>query len=341
MCIGLVVLSSDPAAPLLVLSNRDEFYERPTSALAQVTFDPPSGAEGGQGVAVFCGRDQERGGTWLGVVPDVAPGSLQGERGTRFGFLTNYREPQPASSNGAPSRGDAILGWLQSDASPEAFLASLDLSAHNGLNLVIGWAAPGGPPRVYVTSNRGTSTADPARFEPCATCCPKGATYTVRFCVSPGQGVSAFAVSNGPLGAPWPKVLRLEALAALLEPEVFSHGDEKLFAAMRDAVGWPAEEPLPACLEATGVGAALERALSAVFIEPVAFGGQVYGTRCTTLLRIGPEGRTVHMWERTFRPEDDGEPPPNRSQEAAEGGETVGAPGLRVSESVLNSNAPM
>jgi len=113
-------------------------------------------------------------------------------------------------------------------------------------------------------------------------------------------------VSNGPVGAPWPKVRRLEAAMQTAMEEASKKAaaaavdEEQLFALMRDARGCEGE--LPSCLFATGMGEELERALSSVFIEPASFGGQAYGTRCTTVLRVGPAG-AVHMRERTFCPE--------------------------------------
>jgi len=336
MCIGLIVLSSDPSAPVLVLNNRDEFYARPTSTLARVQYELIDSASDQREVSIFCGRDLERGGTWFGATPHSTESVPQGERGTRFGFLTNYREVQSASSEGAPSRGDAILGWLQSKDSPEDYLAGLDLSVHNGLNLVIGWVGPDALPRVYVTSNRGTSTANLSSFEPCS-CGPKGATYTVRARVSPDERM-CFAVSNGPLGAPWPKVLRLEMLVTRAMGNLGgSNDDEALFDAMRDTSSFEIEAPLPACLQATGVGEAIERALGAVFIEPTSLVGQVYGTRSTTLLRIGSGGLPVHMQERTYHLHEEGDGRSDGRQEAEEENKAAVVPGLRVSETILRS----
>jgi len=336
MCIGLIVLSPDPSAPVLVLNNRDEFYARPTSALASVTFDSTVCASDQKEVTVFCGRDLERGGTWFGATPHSEATVPPADQGTRFGFLTNYREVQPASSNGAPSRGDAILGWLQSKDSPEEYLAGLDLSVHNGLNLVIGLVGQGALPRVFVTSNRGVNTADPARFEPCSYC-PKGATYAVRARISPGESM-CFAVSNGPLGAPWPKVLRLEALIAkAMEKLGDTDGDEAFFDAMRDTLGLELEAPLPMCLQTTGVGEAIERALGSVFIEPTSLGGQVYGTRSTTLLRIESGGLPIHMQERTYHLDEQSTSCNDRSGEAEKDNRAATIPGLRITETILSS----
>lgn len=108
--------------------------------------------------------------------------------------------------------------------------------------------------------------------------------------VAPG----VHGVSNGPFDAPWPKVLRAKAallhwVAALADagpPDL-----EPLFAALAD------ERVAPdAQLPDTGVGLALERALSPPFIR-----GTHYGTRCSSVLLVG---RDVALFaERRFGPD--------------------------------------
>lgn len=117
MCLIVLAWRPGHAQPLLVASNRDEFYARPTQALAQWEDAP----------GVFAGRDLQAGGTWLGV-----------GRGGRFAALTNIRDlslPQ-----GTRSRGELPSAFLTGELSIEAFLATLYNQRHeySGFNLLLG-----------------------------------------------------------------------------------------------------------------------------------------------------------------------------------------------------------
>lgn len=94
------------------------------------------------------------------------------------------------------------------------------------------------------------------------------------------------AISNGELDAPWPKVERLRA--AVTE----AHDNTGLFAALADEN--PAtDDDLPD----TGVGLEMERMLSPPFIR-----GARYGTRASTVVRIGGDG-SIDFEERRFGPD--------------------------------------
>ena len=83
---------------LTLLSNRDEFYARP-SQTAQWWEDQPH---------IFGGRDLEQGGSWLAI-------SASG----RMAAVTNYREvPAP---EGSISRGALVSGFLNSELNAQAF----------------------------------------------------------------------------------------------------------------------------------------------------------------------------------------------------------------------------
>src|SRR5262249_14291018 len=97
------------------------------------------------------------------------------------------------------------------------------------------------------------------------------------------------ALSNHLLDTPWPKVergkaLMREALARPLDADA-------LLAAFDDTT-----TAAGAALPDTGVGLELEERLSAIRIAP--HGG--YGTRCSTVLAIGEDGRAT-FGERTWR----------------------------------------
>ena len=97
-------------------------------------------------------------------------------------------------------------------------------------------------------------------------------------------------ISNGRLDAPWPKTRRLtSALDDWLEAG--TDDPEALWVALADER--PADDD---ALPDTGVGLALERTLSPVFIR-----GPRYGTRASTLIAVDHAGRAV-IHERRFGP---------------------------------------
>jgi uncharacterized protein with NRDE domain len=118
MCLIALAWRQVPGQPLVLLGNRDEFYARPAAAV-RFWDDAPH---------ILAGRDEQEGGTWLGVT-----------RAGRWAALTNYREPggmQP----GELSRGKLVADFLKGDADPLAFLAavSAEASRYNGFNLLVG-----------------------------------------------------------------------------------------------------------------------------------------------------------------------------------------------------------
>ncbi|MGY2289246.1 NRDE family protein [Pseudomonas sp. SDO528_S397] len=117
MCLIVFAWRPGHAQPLIVAANRDEFYARPSLPLAQWP-DAPH---------VYAGRDQEAGGTWLGV-------STSG----RFAALTNIRDPhQPP---GRRSRGELVARFLSGSQSVEEYLADVNSRSieYAGFNLLIG-----------------------------------------------------------------------------------------------------------------------------------------------------------------------------------------------------------
>jgi uncharacterized protein with NRDE domain len=99
-----------------------------------------------------------------------------------------------------------------------------------------------------------------------------------------------YGLSNGDLDEPWPKTARLkQALADWLAAQA---DIDALFAALADE-SRPTDEDLPS----TGLDPERERLASAIFIR-----NPVYGTRCSTIVRIGPDGRG-EIAERRFEPD--------------------------------------
>jgi uncharacterized protein with NRDE domain len=117
MCLIAFSIGAHPRWPLLIASNRDEHFERPTLPLQKWTSSA--------GQAVISGRDGRSGGIWLGL----------GERG-RVAWLTNVREP--VQQGGARSRGELPLAWIDGTDSVQAFIDRLDPLAYPGFNLVVG-----------------------------------------------------------------------------------------------------------------------------------------------------------------------------------------------------------
>lgn len=120
MC--LLVWNWQPASatPLVLLSNRDEFYGRP--ALPVHWWDAD-----GTGPAVLAGKDLQAGGTWLGV-----------SRSGRLAALTNYRTPVPARTD-TPSRGALVADFLQGEMDAAEYLHALRHTApdYNPFNLLV------------------------------------------------------------------------------------------------------------------------------------------------------------------------------------------------------------
>lgn len=107
--------------PLLLLSNRDEFYARPAMPLHWW------GDDDGHGPAILAGKDLQGGGTWLGL-----------SRSGRLAALTNYRSPDALRSD-TPSRGELVADFLRSDLDAPTYLQQLAGRAadYNPFNLLV------------------------------------------------------------------------------------------------------------------------------------------------------------------------------------------------------------
>lgn len=93
MCLIAFTIGQNPAYPLVVAANRDEFFRRPTAAMDWWT--PPGQSP------VLAGRDLASGGTWLAVAADG-----------QVAAVTNVREGSQES--GQRSRGELPLLALAS-----------------------------------------------------------------------------------------------------------------------------------------------------------------------------------------------------------------------------------
>ncbi len=236
MCLLALAWRCDPRSPLVLIGNRDERYERPSSAAARWDEAPQ----------VLGGRDLEYGGTWLGV----------SEAG-RLAAVTNVRVLQPPDEDRA-SRGLLTARFLAGEIDL-AGLQALEPDAFRPFNLIAieGWDA-------LVLSNQ----------------------PPLRRSLEPGL----HGLSNGAPDAPWPKVRRAEAA---LSDWLAGEGDdpEPLFRVLADETPAPDKD-----LPDTGVGLERERQLSPCFLR-----GEVYGTRCSTVIRIDASGQGIVV-ERRFGP---------------------------------------
>jgi len=117
MCVIFFAYRQHSEYPLILLANRDEFYERPT-APAEFWEDAPN---------IFAGRDLVHGGTWLGIT-----------KSGRFAAVTNYRDP--FAPKGRFSRGDLVSDFLKTENSVEDYLKKIQTNAadFSGFNLLVG-----------------------------------------------------------------------------------------------------------------------------------------------------------------------------------------------------------
>lgn len=128
MCLINFQFQDHPKYKLIIATNRDETYNRPT-APAQFWDDKPT---------ILAGRDLLEMGTWLGI-----------NKSGRFAALTNYRDLSKPTV-GVHSRGEIVTSYLDSTLSPADFLDSLKNKNEDyaGFNVIVG-----SPDELYYYSN--------------------------------------------------------------------------------------------------------------------------------------------------------------------------------------------
>ena len=181
-------------------------------------------------------------------------------RSGRFGAVTNFRDPSQVAASDAPSRGGLVPAFLAGADEPAEFMNRLSESAASYAGFN---AIAGGARSLCYYSNR--LDASPRELAP-----------------------GIYGLSNHALDSPWPKLERArKRFAAELdrdEPDAAS-----LFDLLADRE--PADEWTPFD---TSLPAEMRRAMSAPFVLHPR-----YGTRCSTVLFAGHDGRTVAT-ERRF-----------------------------------------
>jgi uncharacterized protein with NRDE domain len=107
-----------PDFPLILLMNHDGAHDR---LAAPATWWPDA-------PYCFAGRDEARGGSWLGVT-----------REGRFAAVTPYRDGEPVDAT-LPSRGQLTLDFLASEDAPVAHVRQFmrNRSSHPPFNLIVG-----------------------------------------------------------------------------------------------------------------------------------------------------------------------------------------------------------
>jgi len=187
MCLIVLAWNASPSVRLAVAANRDEFFARPT-APAGWWDDAPD---------VLAGRDQQGGGTWMGVT-----------RTGRFAALTNFRDLTAPRKGGAPSRGTLVGDFLRRKESAADYVARVQpgAGAFEGFNLLL---------------SDGTELVSFSNVD-----------ETRPVALSPG----VYGLSNHLLETPWPKVVtareRLER--ALAETPVLEDLEGRLITLLRD-----------------------------------------------------------------------------------------------------------
>ena len=117
MCIVALAWQVLEQTPICLLSNRDEFYARPTIQLHLWENTP-----------IIAGQDLQSGGTWMGV---TASG--------RWAVVTNFRDGQDKKTYDT-SRGALVEDFLLSDLTPIRFAQQLEQKQQQyaGFNLFMG-----------------------------------------------------------------------------------------------------------------------------------------------------------------------------------------------------------
>ena len=311
MCLILWAEDVHPRYALVMVANRDEYYDRPTTACH---WWPD---EEGRPGHVLAGRDDVGLGTWLGL-----------SRSGRFCALTNVRGPMEAQRTDARSRGKLVSDFIGSgtaaraavpvaeeeeqekaaaaatavatDAAAVTYMASaVETSAEfNGYNLLLGdlhRLSDGVNGSLHCYSNAPRMTDGLSTLPP---------PPPVRV------GTGVHGLCNSWLDDDsWPKVRRGKAALAALVGKSAADADAGKGEAGGDcdggaidpatlfAIAASTECPAPdEALPDTGVGQAWERLLSPVFVRAPSKG---YGTVSSAVLLLERSGR-VMLVERTY-----------------------------------------
>ena len=265
MCIVAIAWQLFDELPLVLLSNRDEFLQRPTEPLHQWPDKP-----------IYAGRDSQSGGTWLGIhqvahpqVKQQTSSALYQQNG-RWAAVLNFRDGVQASFN-ERSRGALVTDFLTSNISPMEFARQIRLQDYAGFNLIIGDLT-----QAVIVNNRGHAPT------------PLFAGLHV--------------LSNGQPEDSWFKTerlrskLRQEVLPLIAENSSFEYWQDAAFNVLSDSTPALADK-----LPNTGIDIKIEQRLSSIYIKPVDLtrpeDGFIpnYGTRTQSILTLRNEAKGAEI----------------------------------------------
>lgn len=292
MCLILLYYEPQSNNRLIVISNRDEFFDRSTEPAhywsAEHIISSTNDEKPLPSVTILAGRDGVGGGSWLGIDP----------KRNRFAAVTNFRmgvdtcrnsvvvskvnnQSQSSACSGRRkrSRGSLPIDFLISDMDSIAFLRQshiTDRSVFDGFNML----AFDGNTLAYV-SNRGGGP-------------PKELAGGI------------YGLCNGLLDDPWPKVVKGKHMLELamheniLSPLESGSLDVDLHVSLLDIM-LDTDRPPDDMLPNTGIPIELERGLSSIYVELPSIG---YGTRSSALVVMDEDGTQLFV-EREYRRRDE------------------------------------
>lgn len=252
MCIAAIAWQLFDEMPLVLLSNRDEFLQRPTTPAHQ-WIDMP----------IYAGRDDQSGGTWLGIHQQtLSSDNVQSEnvssQNGRWAAVLNFRDGVQAAPN-QHSRGELVTGFLTSDLSPLAYARQVNLQAYAGFNLIVG-----DDKQAVIVNNRGY---------------PPTALHSGLHIISNGQPDNAWFKSERLRSR-----VRQEVLPLISESLAFHNGDKDYWLPAAWEVLTDTQQAPDEQLPDTGVPPALEQALSSICIDTPELPN--YGTRTQSILTL-------------------------------------------------------
>lgn len=252
MCIAAIAWQLFDEMPLVLLSNRDEFLQRPTTPAHQWVDMP-----------IYAGRDDQSGGTWLGIHQQtLSSDNVQSEnvfsQNGRWAAVLNFRDGVQAAPN-QRSRGELVTDFLTSDLSPLAYARQVNLQAYAGFNLIVG-----DDKQAVIVNNRGY---------------PPTALHSGLHIISNGQPDNAWFKSERLRSR-----VRQEVLPLISESLAFHNGDKDYWLPAAWEVLTDTQQAPDEQLPDTGVPPALEQALSSICIDTSELPN--YGTRTQSILTL-------------------------------------------------------
>lgn len=247
MCIAAIAWQLFDEMPLILLSNRDEFLQRPTTPAHQWVDMP-----------IYAGRDDKSGGTWLGIQQKPAGSDNVFSQNGRWAAVLNFRDGVQATVD-QRSRGELVTNFLISDLSPMAFARQIELQAYAGFNLIVG-----DDKQAVMVNNRGY---------------PPTALHSGLHIISNGQPDNAWFKSERLRGR-----IRQEVLPLISESLAFHNGDKDYWLPAAWEVLGDTQQAPNEQLPDTGVPPALEQALSSICIDTPELPN--YGTRTQSILTL-------------------------------------------------------